>query len=96
MKTEVYNATSMGVFTSVSATAKTALLGPQTKETVAAAKADISALVSEGKIVVENNLHTLLNTPNPQTVFNANGAAAPTVYHNLDSLNIKAKKIALH
>lgn len=73
---------------------KTAMAAPQTKETIASVKTDILSLIAQGKIVVKDNLHTLLNTPNPIFPVSASGTAQPTVYHNLDSLNILAKKIS--
>jgi uncharacterized surface protein with fasciclin (FAS1) repeats len=94
MQSEVYAATNTSTYTSVSTTAKNALSAPQTKETIASAKAELTALVAAGKVKFKDNLHTLLNTPNPQTVFTPSGAAQPTVYHNLDSLNLQAIKLS--
>ncbi len=96
MQTEIYNATNTAAYTSVSTTAKNALFTPQTKEAVSMVKTNLMSLVSQGKIAVKDNLHLLLNTPNPiaSAAVNANGAAQPIVYHNLDSLNIQAKKMS--
>jgi len=94
MQAEVYAATNSSAYTKVNSTAKAALPGPQTFESVAQAKADLLALVAQGKVKFLNNAHTLLNTPNPQTVFDPTGAAHATVYHNFDSLDLQAIKLS--
>lgn len=94
MKDEVYNATNLSTHVAVSAVAKAALLGPQTKENLVNAKADLTSLVTTGKVVFKDNAHLLIGTPNHiQQVF-ADGLARPIALYDFDSLNLQAKKVS--
>lgn len=93
MQAEVYSATVLGVKTSVNAAAKAALPGPQTKENILQVRADLIALVAQGKVVFQDNAHLLLGLPNSQTVFVPNGVAPATAYHTLDSVLLVATKL---
>lgn len=91
MQQEIYNATNTSFPVPISATAKAALPGPQTKENLLGARADMIALQAAGKVKFIDNAHLLLATVNPQTII-IQGRQQENAFYNLDTLQLSAIK----
>lgn len=91
MQQEIYKATNTSFPVSVTAVALAALNGPQTKEVLIGARADMIALVAAGKVKFTDNAHLLLGTIDPATVV-IQGRQQANAFYNLGTLQLSAIK----
>lgn len=67
-----------------------ALLKNPTRESIREAKHELQQMVETGDIKIANNNHMLLDTVDTTPEYRADGTAAPTRYHGLDTVSIHA------